>query len=78
MVNVAPQPLLPQEKRAGTHGIGGSVGSQGGLGRVRKFRPPSEFDVRTFKPVACRYADYAFTAIMCNVTCFRVSHAVRG
>jgi hypothetical protein len=37
-------------------------GPQGRYGQVRKISQPPEFDTRTVKPVASRWADYAIPA----------------
>ena len=63
MINVAPRPLLAQEKRACTHDIGGGVSRKAGSDGCGKSRPPSGFDPWTVKPVASRCADYAVSAL---------------
>ena len=56
LVNATNRPLYPLE-RTGTLCVGGCLGSQDRLGRVRKISPSPEFDSRTVQPVASRYAD---------------------
>jgi len=57
-VSATPRPLYSRE-RPGTHCIGGWVGHRAVLDACKKSRLPSEFDPRTFQPVASRYTDYA-------------------
>ena len=58
VVNTTPRSLYPRE-RAGTHSIGGWVGSRADLDVCGKSRPTTGFDRRTVQPVASRYTDYA-------------------
>jgi hypothetical protein len=58
VVNATPRPLYTRE-RPGTHCIGGWVGHRTGLDECGKSRPASEFDPRTFQPVASLYTDWA-------------------
>ena len=50
--------LYPWE-RPGTHCTEGWVAPRAGLDSCGKSRPPPGFDLRTVKPVASRYTDYA-------------------
>jgi hypothetical protein len=69
MVNVAPRPLLPQEKRAGTHRTGGGVSRKAGLDGCGKSRRP---------PIGIRSLDgqarseslcwLRYLGFVCNVT----------
>jgi len=43
---------LPARKRSGTHSTRGWVVLRAGLDGCGKFRPPTEFDLRTVQPVA--------------------------
>jgi hypothetical protein len=49
-------------------------GPQGRSGRVRKIRPPLEFDPLTVQPVASHYTEYAIPAQIC--VCARVRERV--
>jgi len=53
---------LPPGRRRGTHYIGVWEGPRTDLYWCGKSRPPPEFDLRTFQPVASRYIDCAIPA----------------
>jgi hypothetical protein len=52
VVNTMLRPLYPRERDTGTQGIEGWVGPRDG----------SEFDLRTFQPIASRYTNWAIPA----------------
>ena len=63
VVNAKLRPLYPRE-RPGTHCIGSWVGPGSVWTGAENLVPPPGIDLRTVKPVASRYTDYAIPALI--------------